>query len=330
MNVQLLIDAIVRQTTTLIAQLATAGGVRAPLAHVANEVFLTLTRELEAQGVSRKVSADMFGMALRAYRKKIQRLSESSTLRGRSLWEAVLEHLEQGSVVTRGEVLQRFRNDDGAQVRGVLHDLVENGLVCCSGSGVHAIYRKTTDEERAALVRNGMGLDEFLWVLIYRNGPIFTEALARLSGVKVTDLGLPLERLRVEERITFEDSRWSALQFYVPLGSDAGWEAAMLDHYQAVVRTFCARLARVGERPLLSDQTGGSTYTMLVWPGHPLEDEVIGTLGRVRQQVATLRGRVAAYNTEHDLPPHYQSVVFYAGQCATEETLEDEENDRLS
>src|SRR5262245_23099637 len=40
MTVELLIQAIVRQTTILIAQLATAGGTRAPLAHVAHQVFL--------------------------------------------------------------------------------------------------------------------------------------------------------------------------------------------------------------------------------------------------------------------------------------------------
>ena len=67
MNAQILIDSIVRQVTVLIAQLATSGGIRAPLSHVANQVFVDLARELEEQGVSRKVSADMFGMALRAY-----------------------------------------------------------------------------------------------------------------------------------------------------------------------------------------------------------------------------------------------------------------------
>ena len=36
MNTTLLIDAIVRQTTVLIASLATASGQRAPLAHLAN------------------------------------------------------------------------------------------------------------------------------------------------------------------------------------------------------------------------------------------------------------------------------------------------------
>ena len=79
MNLQLLIDSIIRQTTVLIAQLATAQGVRAPLANVANQVFLDLANELNEQGVSRKVCADMFGMALRTYQRTIPRLSESST-----------------------------------------------------------------------------------------------------------------------------------------------------------------------------------------------------------------------------------------------------------
>jgi hypothetical protein len=78
-NVQLLIDSIVRQTTVLIAQIATSGGARAPLAHVANQVFLELTDELAAQGISRKVSADMFGLALRTYLRRIQRVRESAT-----------------------------------------------------------------------------------------------------------------------------------------------------------------------------------------------------------------------------------------------------------
>jgi hypothetical protein len=296
------------------------GGVRAPLAHVANQIFLALTTELEAQGVSRKVSADMFGMALRAYQKKIQRLSESSTMRGRSLWEAVLDYLEQSSVVTRGEVLQRFRNDDSVLVRGVLHDLVENGLVSCSGTGSHAVFRKTTEEERAALTRNGMGLEEFLWVLVYREGPVSTEALAKLSGVGEQELQAPLTRLRAEQRVTLELGKWQAREFCVPLGSEAGWEAAMLDHYQALVRTLCARLSRLDERSSLSDATGGSTYTMHVWPGHPLEEEVIGTLGRVRRELAGLRTRVVAYNGEHRVPPEYESVVFYAGQSVIEES----------
>ena len=46
MHVRLVIDAIVRQTTVLIAQLATSAGMRAPLAQIANQTFLSLTHEL--------------------------------------------------------------------------------------------------------------------------------------------------------------------------------------------------------------------------------------------------------------------------------------------
>ena len=44
MHVKLVIDAIVRHTTVLIAQLATSSGMRAPLAHIANHTFLALSR----------------------------------------------------------------------------------------------------------------------------------------------------------------------------------------------------------------------------------------------------------------------------------------------
>jgi hypothetical protein len=81
MDTRHLVDAIVRQTTVLIAQLSTAAGVRTPLAQVADQVFLELARELEGQGIGRKVAADMFGLALRSYQKKITRLSGSVTSR---------------------------------------------------------------------------------------------------------------------------------------------------------------------------------------------------------------------------------------------------------
>ena len=91
MNIKLMVDAIVQQTTLLIAQLSTNAGVRAPLAHFADQVFLSLSREIEAQGVKRKVVADMFGMALRGYQKKTQRAAASASQQGKTLLEAILE-----------------------------------------------------------------------------------------------------------------------------------------------------------------------------------------------------------------------------------------------
>jgi hypothetical protein len=89
---RLLIDAVVRQTTLLIAQLATSAGIRAPLAHLADQVFLELAREIEQQGVSKKVAADMFGIALRSYQR--YRASTVHIPVGSEIgWEtAVLDH----------------------------------------------------------------------------------------------------------------------------------------------------------------------------------------------------------------------------------------------
>lgn len=97
MNLKLLIDGIVRQTTVLIAQLSTASGARSPLSHVTDEVFVSLAREIEAQGVRKQVVADMFGMAMRSYQKKMARLTESASQRERSLWEAVFDFVAEHS-----------------------------------------------------------------------------------------------------------------------------------------------------------------------------------------------------------------------------------------
>jgi hypothetical protein len=321
--VQPLIDSIVRQTTVLIAQLATTGGLRAPLAHIASQIFLDLTTELESQGVSRKVSADMFGMALRAYQKKIQRLSESSTVRGRSLWEAVLEHITAHKLTTRLEALQRFRHDDEVLVKGVLHDLVESGLLSASGSGLHTIYRCTTEEERRALSGTGSGLEELVWALIYREGPVAESDLGKHTGLDASAVSTALTRLQAEERVRRSaDGRWTAPQFCVPLGSDSGWEAAVYDHYHAVVRTFCTRLAQISDGTRLGDDSGGSTYTFQVWPGHPAHDDVLHTLRDLRGRLGALRERVEAYNAERPHPTQYKSIVTYVGQCVTDEHSE--------
>jgi hypothetical protein len=147
MNVRLLIGAIVRETTVLIAQLATSGGLRAPLAHVAGRVFADLAAELEREGVPKKVSADMFGLALRTDQRRTQRLDPSQTDRGRSLWEAVLDHIAQNELVTREQLLKRFRRDDPRSLRGVVRDLIDSGLVFASGRGPRAVYRVTTADE---------------------------------------------------------------------------------------------------------------------------------------------------------------------------------------
>lgn len=325
MTVEFLIQAIVHQTTILVAQLATLGGGRAPLAQVANQVFLDLVREIERQGVSRKVSADMFGLGLRTYRRKIQRLTESSTDRGRSLWEVVLEHVRSRDKATKGDLLLRFSLDDESQVRAVLHDLCESGLVEASTEGTNPTYRARSDEELDDLrhARGTEGLDDLLVALMYREGPLTLRDIAARAQVDVRRIEAAIGRLARSGRIrqrpkTDGEPHFEARSLVIPLGASVGWEAAVLDHYKAMVKTILVRLGQQSSTSI-DDPSGGSTYTIDIWPGHPMEGEVHGALKHVRSTLSNLREKVAGWNEKQEKPSRYSRVVFYAGQCTIEE-----------
>jgi hypothetical protein len=323
MNAQILIDSIVQQITVLIAQLATSGGIRAPLSHVANQVFLDLARELEEQGVSRKVSADMFGMALRAYIRKVRRLGEAQSERGRTLWQAVLDFIRQEGLVSRERLLERFESDGEMQVSAVVHDLSESGLVFSSGAGRAAVYRSASDEELDRLMQLSAdsGLDELAWVLIYRQGPLSDSELQALLRREQPPSEL-VERLLGDGRVQrTSDGKLVARDFVIPLGAAAGWEAAVFDHVQAVVQTICQRLRQASFDAELGPVVGGSTYSYDVWPGHPLERAVKSQLAEIRKSAGELRQKVDAYNQAHGLKGEYQQVITYVGQCMIEREL---------
>jgi hypothetical protein len=326
-NVTLLIDAIVRQTVVLIAELATNGGLRAPLARLADQVFLELARELESQGLSRKVSADMFGLALRSYQRKVQRIAEGDGDRTRTLWEGVYEFVRSRDVASRREVLDRFRHDDEEVVRGVLADLVESGLVFSTGPSQDTSFRAATDGEIGALARTLGKSDEMIWALVFRTGPTTVARLAGSGGLSEADAEAALERLvragRVSRRDGPDGASYGTKRFDVAVGAPAGWEAAMFDHFHAVVRTMTTKLRASEQKSTLDDSIGGSTYSFEVWPGHPLAGEVLGALKRFREQHSALRERVKEYNrNDRRRPPVRHGVIVYGGQCAWE--LEDE------
>jgi len=330
MNVQVLIDSVVRQVTVLIAQLATSGGIRSPVAHLANQVFLELARELESQGVSRKVSADMFGMALRAYIRKVRRLGEAQSERGRTLWQAVLDFVRDEGLARRDRILQRFSLDGELEVSSVLHDLSESGLVFCSGSGSGAVYRAASDEElgRLSQLSSDAGLDELGWVLVYRNGPLTSARLGELLSKSTAETEVVVKRLIDSGRVQRSaDGRLAAEEFVIPLGSSVGWEAAVFDHLQAMVQTICQRLRQPTFGSDGSDVIGGSTFSFDVWPGHELEGEVKAQLRDARERLGALRKRVREYNDSHLPARRPLQVITYVGQCVIEreQDLEDGE-----
>lgn len=327
MRFQFLIDAIVRQTTVLIARLSTAEGARSPLGHIADEIFSGLVAELEHQGLGKKVVADMFGLALRSYQLKVQRLSESVTSRGVTLWIAVQDYLASSGSASRQQVLARFGRDEGSSVRGILNDLVENGFVVRAGRGEDTSYRLATEEERADFGASLEGeslpsLAAHVWLHVYREGPLGHERLNRLVPVSSGVLDQAVERLLHEGRIRVESASpertYVAEQVLIPLGEAAGWEAAVVDHHRAVLNALAAKITAGTRISARDDEVGGTTLTFPLWLGHPKEQEVRKLLATVRAMVLPLWEEVTRYENPAPGSNEYH-VHFYCGQYVTEE-----------
>jgi hypothetical protein len=320
-NPRLLIDAIVQQTTVLIAQLSTAAGLRSPLAHVADQVFLSLAQEIERQGVSRKIVADMFGLALRTYQRKVQRLEESSSAGGRTLWEAILGHVTEDGPVRRDVILERFRNDDELAVTAVLVDLLNSGLIYMSGRGETAVYGITSEADRRALSSDDAveALAVLLWGTVFHSPGLTARDLFASSRADESAARAALDKLLADGRITRGDESDGAplrsASYVISPSDKQGWEAAVFDHYQAVANAIGAKVRQRSTGALPSDLVGGSTLHFGIHSGHPFEERVLGTVRRVREELNAFWNEVSAYNREHPIPDDAATrVTFYFGQ----------------
>jgi hypothetical protein len=139
MEIDRLIDEILRETMQLVAALATVADTRRSVAHVDDRAFVALARALEARGLSRKVVADMFGVTLRTYQRKMLNCDSEQALH-RTIWSIVRQHVADGGCITRQELLRRFNREDAKLVGAALNDLLNTGLVRRIGTGETARY----------------------------------------------------------------------------------------------------------------------------------------------------------------------------------------------
>ena len=327
MNSQHLIDTIVRQTMVLIAQLSTVDGVRSPLAHVADHVFVNLVRELEAQGLGKKVVADMFGLALRSYRQKVQRLNESMTSRGITLWEAIHAFLAAHEAVTRSQIVQHFERDDEPTVRSILNDLVDSGLVHRAGRGRDAKYRVATADELeeiglSSAINSRQTNEALVWIHVCRGGPLRKDQLVDLLGLPESVIDEAVDGLLNCARIHSEDRPdgvvYSTDHCLIPVGEAAGWEAAVIDHHRAVLGALAAKAVNGRHVSAANDTVGGTTLSYDVWPGHPKEQDVLELLATSRQRAIALWEEVEEHNRSHESEAAYQ-ITFYCGQYVKED-----------
>ena len=316
-NPQLLIDAIVRQTMVLVAELATSNGARAPLARIADQIFLDLTRELQQRGITKKVIADMFGLALRTYHRRVHDAESNHIGAPKTRREAVLNFISSSQPVSQGAIEARFRYESGEMISGALNDLVHSRLVSRTGWGEAAVYRAGADAEANAALARASTVSSIVLLTAYRNGPATPTRISELTGLPATACEaalMELEHRGLVHKLDAEGTVYSCERLDLHMDEPGEWEAAVLDHYQAMTSAICAKLAERGAGARAKDVVGGSTWSLDVWSGHPLEEEATKTLARVRQQLEELRTRVDKHNEVATADAPRQRVVIYVGQ----------------
>jgi hypothetical protein len=321
MHTRLLIDSIMQQTTVLIGQLSTAAGIRAPLARVADQVFVDLAQELENQGVGRRVAADMFGMALRAYQKKLRRLTASQSSADRTLWRAVLEHIREHQRVRKADVLIRFSRDGEREVGAILADLVSSGLVYQTGRGVDALYRITSEVDLRHLAKadDPDALAPIAWSTVHDHPGMSERELAAKLGVDPASasraLALLLREGRLRRSAAEADAPLFAEDLLIEVGATQGWEVAVHDHFRAVANAIAGKVRSGSAQSQSQDVAGGATLSFDISAAHPHRAQVLALLADVRQRVNALWNEVEAHNLRNPLDDDTRErVFFYFGQ----------------
>ncbi|WP_373048835.1 hypothetical protein [Vulgatibacter sp.] len=155
------------------------------------------------------------------------------------------------------------------------------------------------------------GLETFVQVAVHHNGPMTRARLREMVQLDAVELDPIVDVLLADGRLTEEKGRLCCESCVIPLEASAGWEAAVLDHYNAVVAAISGKLEAV-QRAAPADAVGGSTFRFDLWRGHPLETEILGRLSRERRDAVDLRARASAAARPPGAVPY--QVVWYCGQ----------------
>jgi hypothetical protein len=263
----------------------------------------------------------MFGLALRTYQRKVQRVEETIAKREQSLWEGVLDFVTERGSALRTDVLAAFAQETEVGVIAVLTDLTTSGLIYSSGRGESALYAPTSDADRRRMseTESAESLSALVWASIYRRPGSTIGELASEWRLDVARIAEAVESLVVDGRVERagegHEAALSARTLVVPVGAKRGWEGAIYEHFCAVASAIGAKVARGKTRSDAADRIGGATLAFDLSADHPLRDEVLGLLPKVRTELNALWGQVHAHNQLHPCDDQSRTrVTFYFGQ----------------
>jgi len=85
-----------------------------------------------------------------------------------------------------------------------------------------------------------------------------------------------------------------------------------------VVTAICAKLSQGDASSSASDLTGGATFTFDLCAGHPMEEELLGTLTRLRDELESTRRRLDEVNGGLSRQLDSRLVVYFGQHYKTD------------
>jgi len=323
MNFSNLVERIVPLVAELFATLASRDPLRMHFADIAGKTLLDIVQTLRSDGISQEAIAASLEMTITGFRAKMKKLAqefeEVDAVPGDAGPRTLLERVhgfvyEEGGdrVGTRyQDIADAFRGVKPDSLRGVLHFLVQSGVLSVTGRGATREYR-TIPQRRA----DSASLADAV-VMLYRDGPMTVAELAHRLEVPTATARRFVERLEGEGRLEpgggpTGETTYKATSYHVPMGSADGYEAALWDHFQAVVRSVNKKVRLGRYNASLHDVNGGTTFSFDVAEDSELFEELSGFLQSMRVQMEAWRERAL----EEVPPPGTSSkrVTIYTGQ----------------
>jgi hypothetical protein len=201
--------------------------------------------------------------------------------------------------------------------------MVESGLAYSSGRGAETLFGLTTDADRQRLsATEALRVQRDLCRYLVASGSANTrEELQQQLRLGVEAIDVLVNGLVAEGYLAQQGSQLRARHFELGVGTEQGWETAVLDHFRAVTTAIAAKV----NRPVAQadDEVGGSTRSFLVHPDHPCRQEVMDILRQTRQRTSEIWTRVAAHNEAFPPPEDADRVTFYFGQNVVRGAVED-------
>ncbi|NUN13814.1 MAG: ArsR family transcriptional regulator [Myxococcales bacterium] len=326
MKFSTLVERMVPLVAELFATLQVNDPLRMDFADIGQKTLIDIVGVLRQDGMTNEEIAQTLDLSIAGFYKRIRELRETYApgKRGRpkpTLWEKVYQVVLQKTAssprkaVRYTAVQSVFPSVPDERLRTTLRFLVRFGLLTVTGPTQFPEYRVVPRDEEPDITYHSVV------VTLYREGPLSLADLAERLRCTTAECEPHLKRLRDAGKLVESapehpggSVRYRATSYHIEPESDLGYQAALWDHFYAVVRAMCKKVRMNTHLAQLNDVIGGTTFSFDVPLQHPLYAEISGFLTQTRVQMEKWLAEVSALNQNGDPALPRARVTIYAGQ----------------